>query len=214
MKDKELKCNASGYYDEPCYKTIQAMDTPKPGEIWTHAATGYYMLIVANQGSICSTLRLTEQEKEGSIPVMCKTQMYTSPIMLGYCFHQAMGQFIKCAKEEEFTAVKNAVADALGIEYAIVGINPADFGTHPHILEEKVKTLEEERNAAIEHTKAVKHEMALMENELKAREKANEWLRKSLEETIHEAYNAGIYKEMYMTLLDKIISARGGSVNE
>lgn len=191
MKDKELKCNASGYYDEPCYKTIQSMDTPKPGEIWTHAATGYYMLIVANQGSICSTLRLTDQEKEGSIPVMCKTQMYTSPIMLGYCFHQAMGQFVKCAKEEEFTAVKNAVVRALGLEdnrMNEANAIPMDY---------------------IDHMEALKHEMALMENELEARNKANEWLRKSLEETSREAGRAGIYKEMYMTLLDKIISARG-----
>lgn len=123
--------------------------------------------------------------------MMCKTQMYTSPIMLGYCFHQAMGQFVKCAKEEEFTAVKNAVVRVLGLETTM----PTEANAIPMDY--------------IDHMEALKHEMALMENELEAREKANELLRKSLEETSREADKAGIYKEMYMTLLDKIISARG-----
>ena len=192
MKDKELKLNASGYYDEPCYKAITA--SPKPGEIWVHNQSGAYMLVMANVNGVCPTLRLNEQEKDGCITVTCKVPMYTHPAFMGYVFEGNLSQYVKTVKEEEFKAVKKRIAEVLGIggTFAVIDV---DQGTHPHILEEKVKTLEDEREKLI--------------LEIEAREKANILLNESLTKASSEADKAGIYKEMYMTLLDKVIAVRG-----
>lgn len=207
MKDKELKLNASGYYDEPCYQTIKNVDVPKPGEIWTHNMSGYYMLVVAVVGDVCSTLRLTDQPRNDSIPVMSKTPMYTTPIMLGYCFSHLLTQYVKTITDDEFTKVRLAVADALGLEDKPLPVTVTD--DHINMLEEEVKCLHNERHDFVERIECQKHEISLMLNDLEAREKANTLLRESLEKVSREADKAGIYKEMYMTLLDKLISAKG-----
>lgn len=219
MKDKELKLNASGYYDEPCYKAVKTIDAPKPGEIWMHNQSGYNMLVVAVVGDVCSTLRLTDQPRNDSIPVMSKTPMYTTPIMLGYCFSHLLTQYVKTITDDEFTKVRLAVADALGLEDKPLPVTVTD--DHIANLEDNVKVLcdrtvkLQEENSELKHDNAdLRKECDALECEIQARETANTLLRESLEKVSREADKAGIYKEMYMTLLDKVISARGGSVSE
>lgn len=186
MKDKELKLNASGYYDEPCYKAITA--APRPGEIWTHNQSGAYMLVVANVNGVCPTLRLNEQQKDGCIPVTCRALMYTNPAFMGYVFETNLAQYVKTVKEDEFKAVRQGLADMLGI------------------------------TSAEDYYNGLKIKDAAMLEEYQTREKLiaeyDELLDESFEKVSREADKAEIYKEMYMTLLDKVISARGGSVNE
>ena len=190
MKDKELKLNASGYYDEPCYKAITA--SPKPGEIWVHNQSGAYTLVMANVNGVCPTLRLNEQEKDGCITVTCKVPMYTHPAFMGYVFEGNLSQYVKTVKEEEFKAVKQRVAEVLGITFADSMTDAAD---ECHALRRRVQMLEEER--------------VKLNYEIEAREKANTLLNESLTKVSSEADKAGIYKEMYMTLLDKVIAVRG-----
>lgn len=215
MKDNELKLNGSGYRDEPCYQTIKNVDAPKPGEIYIHGDTGKYVLVLNCVNGVCAILNLTEQEREGRIPVMARVQMYTNPIMINYAFATTLGQYVKSMPYDEFDKIQRAVADALGI-YAVSNYIKGLEAKAAGMLEEHQTRdkLEAEYAELLDESKALKHEMAMMKNELEAREKAHIILNESFEKVSREADKASIYKEMYMTLLDKVISARGGSVNE
>lgn len=187
MKDKELKLNASGYYDEPCYKAVKTIDAPKPGEIWTHNMSGYYMLVVAVVGDVCSTLRLTDQPRNDSIPVMGKTPMYTTPIMLGYCFSHLLTQYVKTITDDEFTKVRLAVADALGLEDKPLPVTVTDDHiAHLEAENEKLKA-------------------KLLDCE-SSHELMEKYTADKIERIGNELAAAKVYKEMYMQLLDKMMS--------
>ena len=212
MKDKELKLNASGYYDEPCYKVITA--SPKPGEIWTHAATGYHMLIVSTLNGVCSTLRLTDVEREGCIPVTGRTLMFATPIILGYSFESTLGNYVKSIKNDEFEKVKRGIVKVLGLQDFKADVKEAEIVAADMLEEHTTRDkLEAEYAELLDKNRSMKKEMALMKNEMEAREKARILLDESFEKVSREADKAEIYKEMYMTLLDKVIAARG-CVNE
>lgn len=199
MKDNELKLNGSGYYDEPCYQTIKNVDAPKAGEIWTHNQSGAYMLVVANVNGVCPTIRLNEQQKDGCIPVTCRVPMYTNPAFMGYVFETNLAQYVKTVKEDEFKAVRQGLADMLGIECVTPVVFTHDAGSHPHILEEKVKALEDENKKL-----RADHDMAVaIADDLNAEQIE---LRKDLDK---ETYKAEFYRGMYDALIDKVISARG-----
>ena len=233
MKDKELKYNASGDYDEPCYKTMTA--PPKPGEIWTHSVAGYSMLVIANQGNVYSILRLKEKEKEGMIPVMGRAQMYTSPIMLGYCFRTGLGDFVKSVKQEEFTDVRLAVVDALGLKDAstlsIVAAVP-----HDHInalegevrrlekkcqdlhndrcaFEEKANTLKEQRDKLMEEIGGYGETIKRQADELQANSKQLVMMGNELKAATLGAEKTKVYKELYESMMDRMmkLAMRGGA---
>lgn len=209
-KDNDLKRNGSGYYDEPCYKAVTS--PPKPGEIWTHATSGAYMLVVANFNGVYSTLRLTDVEREGSVSVMCKTPMYATPIMLGYCFENMLADFVKSVKGDEFTAVQRAVGKALGvIDINLVAPVPHD---HIHILEDKVKALTDENEGLKQSYKDVFKENEKMHLDLKARDMAHDVLDAHCRQMSADLDKANVYKEMYHELLDKLVCARAGAVND
>lgn len=199
-KDNDLKRNGSGYYDEPCYKAVTA--PPKPGEIWTHAKTGAYMLVLASMDGVCSTLRLTDTGREGSVTVMCKTPMYTTPIMIGHCFEDMLAQFVKTVKGDEFMTVKAAVAQALGIQMATSNHDQNSK------LEEKVKALTDENEGLKQSYKDIFNGNEKLRLELKTKDMAE----KDMNEVYHnmkaELAKANVYKDMYMELLDKLISAK------
>ena len=202
MKDKELKLNASGYYDEPCYKTMTA--PPKPGEIWTLTPSGHHMLIVANLNGVCSTLRLTETEREGCIPVTGRTLMFVTPIMLGYSFENTLGQYVKSIKGEEFEKVKKGIVKVLGLQdvkayVKELEVKAADM-LEVHTTRDKMQA---EYDELLAETKALK-------KELKEKKDNCDAVLCELNATCMELEKAMVYKEMYMTLLDKVISARGG----
>ena len=207
MKDKELKLNASGYYDEPCYKAITA--NPKPGEIWIHNQSGAYMLVMANVNGVCPTFRLNEQEREGCITVTCKVPMYTHPAFMGYVFETNLSQYVKTAKEEEFKAVKQALANVLGFHEGKATLNMTTDGTVAMPYDNTNEELRNERDAMLRRVQALEDERIKLNYEIEAREKANALLNESLTKVSGEADKAGIYKEMYMTLLDKVIAVRG-----
>lgn len=194
MKDNEIKLNASGYKDEPCYKTIRKMDVPKPGEIWENGKNGKTVLVLGNMNGICSILNLIDQEKEGRIKVQARVPMYTSPIMVSWCFTTDLTNYVMNSTLDDFNAVKWGVTDALGLT---IGFPPPMPLGYVESLEEKVKALEEERDAAVNVADQIHAENIDASIQLE-KEKAK----------------AQFYREMYDTLLDKVISARAVGVNE
>ena len=208
MKDKELKLNASGYYDEPCYKAMTA--SPKPGEIWTHAATGYHMLIVATLNGVCSTLRLTDVERKGCIPVTGRTLMFATPIMLGYSFESTLGQYVKTIKGDEFEKVKRGIVKVLGIQDFKADVKELEVAAADMLEEHTTRDkLQAEYDELLDENKALRKDNERMNKNIEQATDDLENLTDTIERQKREIDKLNTYKEMYMTLLDKVISARG-----
>lgn len=200
MKDNDLKRNASGYYDEPCYKACTA--PPKPGEIWQHSRSGDYILILAVNGRVCSILKLTDRECTDAIQVVCKVPMFTSPAMVAYVFNESIGDYVKSLKEEEFREIQKAVGEALGI--TATAAVPHD---HINVLEDKVTKLTKERDDALKKADD-------LSTDLYAKIMADKMVHDSIADMENEIYKLRVYKDMYMDLIDKLVAVRGGAVND
>ena len=175
----DMRKNASGYYDETAYK---AMTTgPKPGEIWTHNTSGAYILVVANVGGVCVTLRLNDNARDAnSLPVTARTQMWVNPQFLGYCFSTMLGQFVKMANKDEFEAVKSGIAEVLDL-------------VEEEAAEEEEE--EEEEEVGFDGTEDIRAELEDAKKECEA-------VKKKL---LISQENAKLYRKMYDELLDKVI---------
>ena len=193
MKDNDLKRNASGYYDEPCYKACTAL--PKPGEIWQHSRSGDYILILAVNDRVCSILKLTDRECTDGIQIVCKVPMFTSPAMVAYVFNESIGDYVKSLKEEEFREIQKAVGKALGI--TATAAVPHD---HINALEEKVRQLTKENEKLL-----MDHNMAV--------DIANDLHVESIELS-REIDDLKIYKELYMDIINKLVAAKVGAGND
>lgn len=102
MKNKDIRRNGSGYYDETAFKAISGMK-PQPGEIWTH--------------KVSDGLMLGEKPAINKIMVRGKTMMWTNPIMVGYCFDEVLEAYVKTMPDTEFLEVQKAVKKALGLSH-------------------------------------------------------------------------------------------------
>lgn len=217
-KDNDLRHNASGYVDEPCYKAVTA--PPRPGEIWVHAKSGAYMLVLANVNGVCPTLRLSDKADEGTVPVMCRTQMYVKPVMIGYCFENLLTAFVKIVKGNEMEAVRKGVVQALLLGKAAQEDEP--LATEKEALEGAVEALKEENmrmNAENESLKKQLVEAAkeaeLIRNDLKAKGMAGKMVEDAIAGMQEEITRLTIYKDMYMDIIGKLVAMRGGAaVNE
>ena len=79
---------------------------------------------------------------------------------------------------------------------------------------DKVKTLEDANAKLLKEIEGFGVTIKKQGLELRSRDETIKLLGDSLDKECREADKARIYKEMYDALLDKIISARGGSANE
>lgn len=200
MNDKDLKRNGSGYVDEPCYKAVTA--PPRPGEIWLHGKSGAQMLVLANINGVCPTLKLVDVSGEGSIPVTGKTMMYVKPYMIGYCFDTLLTEYVKSVKGEEMAAIKNGMVKSMGLaeEVKQENIAPAVFDDHHAELEERVRQLTSENEK--------------LTNDYKMAIDIGDDLHAESIELSKEIDKLSIYKDMYMDLIGKLVSAKVGAVNE
>lgn len=210
MKDADLKRNASGYYDETCYKAITA--PPRTGEIWTDRSGKKHWLILKSRNAVCSVLLLNTAETENSIRVMGKVPMYTDPLMVGYAFTDYLTTFVKKVKAEEFINVQRKVGEALGV----IDINLVAPVPHDHInaLERRNAELLEERDRLLIERNEVQKEAASLRFDLDAKNMADKMVSDSIAEMEQEIFKLKFYKDMYMDLIDKLVSVRGGAVNE
>lgn len=113
MKDFGVKKNASGYYDEPCYKAVTS--GPQPGEIWIFSKTGDYRLILANNGHLCNVLKLYEAYQDDEIRVLCRVPMYVNPLKATYARTADLTQYVKSIPENEFRIIHRAAVRALAL---------------------------------------------------------------------------------------------------
>ena len=214
MKDAELKRNASGYYDETCYKAITA--PPKAGEIWTSQDGRKTWLILQNHGTVCSTLLMGTEERENSIKVMARVPMYTEPMMVGYTFTDYVSTFVETVPTENMAEVRMAVGKALDI--TATAVVPHD---HINKLEDDVKALADRLvglqivNDDLKHMNAdLEKENEALKFDLDAKNMADKMVADSIAEMEQEIWKLKFYKEMYMDLIDKLVSVRGGAVND
>ena len=203
MNDKDLKRNASGYVDEPCYKAVTA--PPRPGEIWIHSKSGAQMLVLANVNGICPTLRLVDVSGEGSIPVTGKTMMYAKPYMIGYCFDNLLTEYVKSVKGEEMTAIRNGMVKAMGLEATL-------SQQEKEAMDDKLEAQREENVYLRTENKILKTQLEEAGNKpTEAMEKEYVEVIKQLEQEINRLI---VYKDMYMDIIGKLVSAKVGAVNE
>lgn len=212
MNDKDLKRNASGYKDETCYKGITA--PPKAGEIWVSKDGTKHWLILQNHGNVCSTLLLGTEQKEGSIMVMGRVPMYTTPVMVGYTFTVYVATFVKKIPDEKLEEIRQDVGKALGI----VTVTQDILHSNAQVLGREREQLEV-KNAELHDTNI----QLMKENEtLKKRyddladQAASDLLCHGniIEAQKKEIDRLTVYKEMYMDLIDKLVSVRGGAVDD
>ncbi len=111
MKDHGVKKNASGYYDEPCYKAVTA--GPRPGEIWTNRKGDLPSLVLANNGALCSCLKLYEERMDGEICVLARVPMYANPLKVTYARTADLTQYVKTIPEREFKVIHRAAVRAV-----------------------------------------------------------------------------------------------------
>lgn len=112
MKDHGVKKNASGYYDEPCYKAATA--GARPGEIWLNRKSNLPSLILANNGALCICLKLYEDYMDGEIRVLARVPMYANPLKVTYARTADLTQYVKSIPEREFKVIHRADVRALG----------------------------------------------------------------------------------------------------
>lgn len=207
MNDKDLKRNASGYVDEPCYRAVTA--PPRPGEIWLHSKSGAQMLVLANVDGICPTLKLVDVNGEGSVSVTGKTVMYAKPYMIGYCFENLLTEFVKSVKGEEMMAIRKGMVKTMGLAEEAKQDNTVHAIPQDYInsLEEQVKTLTIERDKARTIAKEINFD-------LEAKTMADKMVSDSIAEMEQEIMKLRIYKDMYMDIIGKLVALRGGAVNE
>ena len=197
--------------DEPCYKAVTA--PPRPGEIWLHGKSGAQMLVLANINGVCPTLKLVDVSGEGSIPVTGKTMMYVKPYMIGYCFDNLLTEYVKSVKGEEMAAIRVGMVRSMGL--GEIFYTPQE----KEAMDESLKALEDTLEAKREENVYLRTENKILKTQLEeAGDKLPDAMEKEYVEVIkrleQEINRLIVYKDMYMDIIGKLVSAKVGAVNE
>lgn len=113
MPDRGIKRNASGYYDGTAFQAVTS--GPAPGEIWVSSRDGESRLILANNGALCSCLKLYPDYQDGEVRVMARVPMYANPMKPAYARTADLTQYIKSIPDADFKIIHRAVGKALGL---------------------------------------------------------------------------------------------------
>lgn len=187
MDNRELKRNASGYYDETPYK---AMTTgPKPGDVWVRQ-DGANMLVVAVNGYICNTLRMNDTPKDAAsfeIKHGSKSWWINIPY-IGFIRAGDLLSYAFNVGDELLTNIKTEVGEMLGL-YA----------------EEEP---EEEASEAVSNSELTDN-LVKLKIEYGELEDKCAVLELELQQTLERAAKLEAYREMYENLLDKVIGRAG-----
>lgn len=194
----EMMRNGSGYPDFTAYN---GMMNPNPGEIWTQGDRDddYWVLLAVNN-NVCTGLKLTNRDMDGSISVTCREVMYTNPAMMGYVFRNRLGCYVKTLPKKEFDDVRKAAADTLG--FTLLSAVPYEQGVS---WEEKAAELHDTVIRLQEENKCLNKTVDLATAEI--REYTD-----TIDDQKQEIASMNIYKAMYLELLDKLIAAKAGAV--
>ena len=190
----EMMRNGSGYPDFTAYN---GMTKANHGEVWTQVGKeDELFLLIAINGKVCTALKLTARESDGSIPVSCHGQMYTHPGMLRFIFANQLDGYVYTMPKKEFEDVRKAVADVLG--FAMPG-NPAEIKPQ----EEWVPTEVQEK---------LEKQLEVAQIDLNVQKNNNSMLCESITQMELDLAACKPYKLMYLELLDKLIAKVGAAL--
>lgn len=180
MDTREMKLNASGYYDPTPYRALTT--DPKPGEIWMNKVE-LPLLVIANTGGVCTTVRLNDTPRdEHSVEIKGGDMTrYINPQFTSYCRAFDLVQYVRQVTGEELEEVKTAYAGILGIEQAEEDYEDEEADTDYVLTTEQLEA-----------------DNAMLAAEV-------EELRNELFKASVEAKAAEVYKGMYETLLNKML---------
>lgn len=187
MDNRDLKRNASGYYDETPYK---AMTTgPKPGDVWVRQ-DGANMLVVAVNGYICNTLRMNDTPKDAtSFEIKHGSRSwYVNIPYIGFIRAGDLVSYEFNVGDEQLMNIKGKVGEALDL-----------------YDEEEV---EEEDDDAVSNSELT-DDLVKLKTEYGELEGKCEELEIALQQAIERAAKLEAYREMYENLLDKVIGRAG-----
>lgn len=187
MDNRDLKRNASGYYDEtPC----KAMTTgPKPGDVWARQ-DGANMLVVAVNGYICNTLRMNDTPKDAtSFEIKHGSRSwYVNIPYIGFIRAGDLVSYEFNVGDELLMNIKTEVGEALGL----------------YAEEEQ----EEETGDGVS-SRELTDDLVKLKIEYGELEGKCEELEIVLQQAIERAAKLEAYREMYENLLDKVIGRAG-----
>ena len=123
------------------------MDTARPGEIWIVQSTQGESpaLILADNGRIATYIKLREGCMDDTdVRIVYQGKMYASPAMIQYTRSENCVGYKKTITDAEYDAVRQAIADALGIVLAeLVEIDTSEIDTSESWkLRDKIHSLE------------------------------------------------------------------------
>lgn len=123
------------------------MNTARPGEIWiVQSAQGESpALILADNGRTATYIKLREGCMDDTdVRIVYQGKMYASPAMIQYTRSENCVGYEKTITDTEYDAVRQAIADALGIMFAeLVEIDTSEIDTSESWkLRDKIHSLE------------------------------------------------------------------------
>ncbi len=146
--------NSEGYSDPTASIAISRatrkenkMNTARPGEIWiVQSAQGESpALILADNGRTATYIKLREGCMDDTdVRIVYQGKMYASPAMIQYTRSENCVGYEKTITDTEYDAVRQAIADALGIMFAeLVEIDTSEIDTSESWkLRDKIHSLE------------------------------------------------------------------------
>lgn len=146
--------NSEGYSDPTASIAISRatrkenkMNTARPGEIWiVQSAQGESpALILANNGRTATYIKLREGCMDDTdVRIVYQGKMYASPAMIQYTRSENCVGYEKTITDTEYDAVRQAIAEALGIMFAeLVEIDTSEIDTSESWkLRDKIHSLE------------------------------------------------------------------------
>ena len=184
MDNRDLKRNASGYYDETPYKALTT--SPKLGDVWVRQ-DGANMFVVAVNGYICNTLRMNDTPKDAnSIEIKHgnKSWWVNAPY-IGFIRAGDLVSYEFNVEDEQLMSIKTEIGEALGLYEDEEEAEEA--ASNNELMDDLVK-------------------LKLEYGELEGRCKE---LENVLQQAIDRAAKLEAYREMYENLLDKVIGRAG-----
>ena len=124
----EIKRNGSGYYDQTAYNAIKnltggAQMEAKAGEIWEIEKMNNEIMeavVLAAHERYATIVQLVDTPDGNDFKINALSQKWTNTGKLQYAFDSKFVRFVKKMKEEEYTALMDAIAKSLGIEQKTV----------------------------------------------------------------------------------------------
>ena len=160
--NNELNKNAEGYTDPTAAATLNKKE---PGDIWGYMNNE--CLILKNHGTFSTCLLLgRERRHPDDVKIVTESGVrYTDPRKLTWGMHSKMFGFIETISTDDFNDVVNVVEVELGFQFPREMKQKDDWAELSEI-EAQVQDLLAERDAILEHNRALKEQNMVLRDQL------------------------------------------------